>query len=272
MAGRSLANQVSTINMLSVVLAIHNEAKNLPACLAAIEQLADEVVIVDGESSDNSAQIARQFGAQVFTTTNKPNFHIHKQLAMDKATGELILQLDADEIVDDELANWIRKLRTQIDSKQPPSEVAWWIKRKNLFLGSYLKKGGQYPDPVIRLYRRGKARLPQQDVHEQMTVDGPIGWAEGHLLHNSNPSFSDYLRKFDTYTSFKAQQLYAQKLTISLWHSLLYICLKPSATFISLYIRHRGYVDGIPGFVFAVGSGLHHLIAYLKLWEMYAQH
>lgn len=259
--------------MISVVLATHNEAKNLASCLKAVQTWADEIVIADGESTDETIKIAKTFGAKIINTTNKANFHINKQLAMDAAQGQLVLQLDADEIVDTELAQFIQSLdhalkqhNYQVDPTEP---VAWWLKRKNFLLQTWLSKGGQYPDPVIRLYLNGKARLPQKDVHEQMAVDGPTATAEGHLLHYSNPRFSDYLRKFNTYTSFKADQLFEQKLPINFLSAVKFLIILPISTFLSLYLRHRGYVDGLAGFVFASWSGLHHTFAFLKLWEKY---
>lgn len=258
--------------MISVVLATHNEAKNLPSCLKTVQSWADEIIVADGESSDETVQIARRFGAKIISTTNKANFHINKQLAMDAATGELILQLDADEQVDEELAAFIQKLHAQLARTNfqvsPTDPVAWWLRRKNFLLQRWLSKGGQYPDPVIRLYIRGKAELPQQDVHEQMRVHGQTATADGHLLHYSNPHFSDYLRKFNTYTSFKAQQLKEQQLQLNFFNSCKYLFWLPITTFLSLYLRHRGYVDGLAGFVFASWSGLHHALAYLKLWEL----
>lgn len=258
--------------MISVVLAIHNEAKNLPKCLEAVKHFADEIIIVDGESTDDSVKIARSFKATVIATTNKPNFHINKQMGMDKARGELVLQLDADEVVDEELAAFIVKTHKNLVKGNVKSlPAAWWVKRRNWMLGRFMKKGGQYPDPVIRLYQKGKARLPQKDVHEQMQVDGEIGWADGHLLHYANPTFADYLRKFNTYTSFKASQLETAKLSLSWLHSLQYLVWKPLSTFLMLYFRHKGFMDGMAGFVFALMSGLHHAVAYLKLWELYDQ-
>jgi glycosyltransferase involved in cell wall biosynthesis len=256
--------------MISVVLATYNEEKNLEKCLNSVASFANEVVVVDGESSDSTVKIAKKLGARVIVTSNKANFHINKQMAMDEAKGDLILQLDADEVVDKELAEFIQKTErdvlNNVDANLPS---AWWIKRKNWFMGRFLTKGGQYPDPVIRLYVKGKARLPQKDVHEQMVVDGRVSWAEGHLLHFGNPSFAEYLRKFNTYTSFKAQQLYEKKLPINLPNSFLYLKWKPLSTWFSLYVRHKGFVDGVPGFVFATFSGVHHALAYIKLWELY---
>lgn len=254
--------------MISVVLATHNEAANIERCLESVKSFADEIVIADGESTDNTIELVQKYEAKIIPTTNKANFHINKQIAMDAAKGDLVLQLDADEVIDEELAQFIMKV-----AQNPDGKVAWWIRRKNFFMGRFLKKGGQYPDPVIRLYVNGKARLPQKDVHEQMIVHGETGWAEGHMLHYGNPTFADYMRKFNTYTSFKEQQLYDAHLRISFLNTWKYVIWKPVATFFSIYFRHRGYVDGISGFVFALFSGLHHSVAYLKLWEMtHAQH
>lgn len=254
--------------MLSIVLATHNEAANLERCLNAIKDLADEIVIVDGDSEDQTVAIADRFQVKVIPTTNKTNFHINKQMAMDAAQGDLVLQLDADEVVDQELHDFIQESHQKLlnNEKLP---AAWWLKRRNWFMGKFLRKGGQYPDPVIRLYQKGKAHLPQKDVHEQMVVEGEIGWAKGHLLHYSSPTFADYLRKFNTYTSFKAQQLAESKTSINLINIIQYFLLKPLFTFLSLFFRHRGYVDGVAGFTFALFSGLHYPVAYMKLWEVY---
>ena len=257
--------------MLSVVLATYNEEKNIEQCLKSITDIADEIIVVDGSSTDKTQALAKKLGARVVTTTNKPNFHINKQMAMDLAQGELVLQLDADEYPDTQQKEFIQKIHQNIlDSgyKFSNQPVAWWLKRKNYFLGHFFKKGGQYPDPVIRLYINGYAELPQKDVHEQMVVKGQIAWAEGHLIHYANPTFTDYLRKFNTYTSFKAQQLLNSGLQINALTTFEYLCIKPLKTFLQLFIRHRGYVDRIPGFVFAVMSGMHHSVAFLKLWEL----
>ncbi|MEN8252832.1 MAG: glycosyltransferase family 2 protein [Patescibacteria group bacterium] len=265
--------------MISVVLATHNEEKNLSRCLESVRAFADEIIVVDGESSDDTVKIAKKFKSKLIKTTNKANFHINKQMGMDRARGKLILQLDADEVVDEALKNFILELNNKLEAssykqilnfKISSSElpVAWWIKRKNLFLGRWLKKGGQYPDPVIRLYINGYAKLPKKDVHEQMKVNGKVSWAKGHLLHYSNPEFKDYMEKFNRYTSFKAQQLETKKVKVNMKNSFLYLIWMPLSTFFSLFIRHKGFIDRVAGFVFALFSGLHHAVAYLKLWEM----
>lgn len=250
--------------MLSVVLATHNEEKNLARCLESIKSIATEIIIVDGASTDTTVAIASRYTNHIIQTTNKANFHINKQMAIDEASQPLVLQLDADEVVDEALVAYISDLLSQLKTSKTKLASAWWIRRKNYFCGRFLRKGGQYPDPVIRLFLRGKARLPMQDVHEQMQVEGEVAWAEGHLLHYSNPTFADYWRKFQTYTSFKAQQLEAKKIKKNSWSLVEYVLWKPIHTFFLIYIRHKGFVDSWQGFLFAYFSGLHHAVAYLK--------
>ena len=211
---------------LSIALATFNEEKNLTRCLEAIKGWADEIVVVDGNSTDKTREIAKKFGAKVIKTTNKPIFHINKQIAIDHCLGEWILQLDADEIVSAELKKEIlaiikkdkfepkstkddkeKNLERELD-KQTDEIVAYWISRKNFFLGRWLRKTGQYPDPVIRFFKKGKAKLPCKSVHEQMEVQGETSWLKGHLNHYPYPSFAEYLRKSNRYTSLSAQELF----------------------------------------------------------------
>ncbi len=266
---KNKSKKSSTI--LSVALATYNEEQNIVECLNSVRTLADEIVIVDGSSTDETVELARKAGARVIITDNKPIFHINKQLAMDNVAGKLILQLDADEIVDDELHAFLLKLKEtfingEYDVKTQP--VAWWIKRNNFFLGTFMRKGGQYPDAVIRLYVNGYASLPQKDVHEQMDVNGKTGFAEGHLIHYSNKTFGDYLRKWNAYTSLSAEALAKEHSNPNFLLFINYLFLKPIYTFFLLYFRHKGLLDGFPGFVFALMSGIFHQMVYLKYWEL----
>lgn len=255
---------------LSVVLAVHNEEKMLAACLEAVREVANEYVIVDGESTDNTVIIAKQFGATVISTTNKVNFHINKQIAIDAASHEIVLQLDADEVADEALLSFVKALKTSPSPTTPDAIVAWQIARKNFFLGRWLSKGGQYPDMVIRLFYKGKAHLPQQHVHEQLAVDGAVGVADGHLLHYANPTFTNYMMKFNRYTTAEAVRLLENNQPVAT--SFASFVVKPLQMFFSLYVRHRGYVDGLPGFLFALLSALHHPFVWLKYQELEHAH
>ena len=249
---------------LSVALATLNEERSLGNCLDSVKGLADEVVVVDGSSSDRTVEIAKFFGAKVIVTDNKPIFHINKQQAIDECQGEWILQLDADEVVTPELAEEIR----QVVEKDTDLPAAYWIKRKKMFLGRWIKKGGQYPDPVIRLFRRKKAFLPCKSVHEQMVIEGEISWLKNPMLHFPTPSFSVYITKDNRYSTLTALQMKEKNLSLGLFDSMIQIILTPLKVFLSIYIWHKGFLDGFPGFVFAFYSGLHQMTAYIKYWEI----
>src|SRR3989344_5692758 len=135
---------------ISAALATFNEEKNITECINSLKLFADEIVVVDGSSLDKTRDIAKKLGATVIKTTNKPMFHINKNMAIDSCTGKWVFLIDADERVSSKLADEIKKT-----VRQNPKQNGFWINRKNWFLGGYLKKGGAYPDPVIRLFRNG---------------------------------------------------------------------------------------------------------------------
>ncbi len=250
---------------LSVVLATHNEADNIGSCLKSIADIADEIIVVDGESTDNTCKLAEKLGAKVFQVKNQPLFHINKQIALEKAKGQWILQLDADEQVDDELKLSIQQV---LQEKSLRSNInGYFLKRKNYFLSRWLKKGGQYPDPVIRLVHRGYAHFPQKSVHEQITVEGSVGTLDGHLLHHTAPTFSRYLQNSNRYTSLTATEFKNKHLKLNFLNWINYLLIKPCFTFFNLFLRHKGFLDNFPGFVFALFSSLHWPIAFMKYWE-----
>jgi len=251
---------------LSVAIATFNEERTLAACLASIKSLVDEIVVVDGTSTDKTLEIAKSFGAKVILTDNKPIFHINKQMAIDACQGEWILQLDADEIIPPELSKEINSLITNY--QLPITFNAFWIKRKKMFLGRWIKKGGQYPDPVIRLFKKGKAKLPCKSVHEQMQVEGEVGWLENPMVHLPTPSFSVYLTKDNRYSTLTALELKEKKVALNFSSMVNFLFFKPFGVFFSQFIRHRGFLDGFPGFVFAFYSAVHWTSGYIKYWEM----
>lgn len=247
---------------LSVALAVFNEEQNLDACLCAVVSWADEIVLVDGGSSDRTIEIAKKYKACVIQTDNPPIFHINKQKALDACRGDWILQLDADEIVDESLRREIQSIISQSKSND-----AYYLPRKNYFIGHWLRKGGQYPDYLIRLFRNGKGKFPCKSVHEQIAVSGPTGYLKNPLLHYTNPTFREYWRKADTYTTLAALEFKIKHIKKNPFIFFYYMIMKPAWTFVRLFIRHKGFVDGIWGFLFALFSGLHFAITYWKyLW------
>ncbi|MDD2482706.1 MAG: glycosyltransferase family 2 protein [Candidatus Shapirobacteria bacterium] len=259
-----MKNQLKTI---SVAIATYNEENNIAKCLEAVVDWVDEIIIADGTSQDKTIEIASKFkNVKIIKTTNKPIFHLNKNIAIDGCTSDWILQLDADEIVTPELKNEIISyLKKDIDEVK---ENAFWIPRKNYFLGAFLKKGGQYPDPTIRFYKNGKGRLPCVDVHEQAKIEGEIGWLKNDLEHYADTSFSKYLLRHNRYTTLLAQELQQKNTPINFISFLNFYLFKPLWWFLKTFFRHRGYVDGFPGFVFSFYSALRFPIMYTKYWEL----
>ncbi|MCL4397652.1 glycosyltransferase family 2 protein [Patescibacteria group bacterium] len=244
---------------LSVTLATFNEEKFLPRCLDSVKDIADEIVIADGKSLDRTVEIAKKYKAKVISTTNKPNFHINKRMANDAATGEWILQLDADEVVSPALKKEIADTLESI-----PEENGFWIPRANFFLGRFLKKGGTYPDYTMRLYRRGKGNLPAKSVHEQAVVEGKTGYLKNDLLHYNNPTFGVYLdRRFNRYSDIMAKEVNGGWFQYLFWRPLF----DPLQGFVIVYFRHLGFLDGFPGFVWALFQALLFPVAYFKSIE-----
>ena len=246
---------------ISVVLAVFNEEDNLKNCLESVKAFAWEIVIVDGGSTDKTLDIANEFGAVIIRTDNPPNFHINKNKAIDEARGDWILQLDADEVVSDELA---KEIKNVISLKS--DTAGYWIPRQNFFLGRFLTKGGQYPDYTLRLYRRGRGKLPVKDVHEQAVVEGEGGYFKNDLMHLRDRNFSIYMERFNRYTDLLATQIKDEGAKKNIISFSNYIFIKPIIWFVKTYLRHRGYVDGFPGFVFALFSALRFPVAYIKFW------
>lgn len=277
---------------LSVAIATFNEEKNIEKCLNSIREIADEIVIVDGSSTDKTVEIAAKFNAKIIVTTNPPIFHINKQKAIDASSGDWVLQLDADEVVgkklSDEIKSVIKMSNEEIEEyeknipqlfrrhqeilKARDGQIgeetgdynAFFIARSNYFLGRFLKYGGVYPDGVIRLFKRNKARLPQKDVHEQYNVSGRVGWLRENLLHYDSPTFSKYIKRNNRYTTLMAKQFREQKLPKNPLTAINYLIIKPIYWFVSTFIRHKGFMDLWQGFVFSFFSSLRFPVAYIK--------
>lgn len=243
---------------LSVVLATYNEEKNLFECLDSIKDFADEIIIVDGGSSDKTVEIGKKFKAKVLITSNPRMFHINKQKAIDLATKDWIFQLDADERVTQESK---REIQGEINAA---IHDGYWIPRKNFFLGRFLMKGGQYPDYTLRLYKRGKGKLPQKDVHEQAVVEGTTGFLKHPLIHIADPNFSRYFNRFVRYTNLLAENFKKEKIGYNPIMLVKYMIILPIWWFLLTYIRHKGFMDSWQGFVFSFFSALRFPVAYYK--------
>lgn len=270
---------------LSVALAIFNEKSTIARCIESVYDIADEIVVVDGGSTDETLSILKKLDKKgimkVFHEENPPMFHINKQKALEKCTGDWILQLDADEVVSAELGKEILlRLEPDQDDRmaqdntsvtlngvKSPSPVAYWIPRLNYFLDKPLRKGGQYPDPTIRLYKNGVAHFPCKTVHEQVVINGEVGWLKNDLLHYPYATFTAYVEKWVRYARLEAEEKHKKGMRPSVQNAVKYGIFMPKMWFFKTYFRHRGYADGFPGFVFSLFSSLRYLVEYIFLYE-----
>lgn len=279
---------------LSVVLAVYNEEKNLPICLESVKDLVSEIIVVDGGSTDKTVEIAKSFGAKVTITNNPPIFHINKQKALKQASEEWILQLDADEVVSKKLADEIIKVvnmsEEEIENYQrsfPKRKLflrhqrlleerdgsigtgsgsynAFFFPRLNYFLGKYLKYGGVYPDGVIRLVKRGKAYFPCKSVHEQIIVEGKVGWLQHDLYHIDSPSFKRYWERNSKYIDLLASELKRDQVGKNFIQFINYCLIKPVWWFFLTQFRYKGILEGPQGIIFSFFSALRFPRAYLR--------
>ena len=253
-------------NKLSVCLAVFNEEANIERALQAVKNLADEIIVVDGESNDETVRLAKKVSpkVKVYSYPNPDNFLLNRQRAMDKATGDWILALDADEIVTPALEKEIKAVL------QKPDKVAYNIARLSYFLGQPLKKGGVYPDYCLRFFKRGVGKIPLKTIHDQVEINAKkedIGCLENDLAHYSYPSFQVYLRKWIQYCDHEADVLERKGIRPSFSLFLRYAVFYPKWWFLKTYFRHKGFRDGFPGFVFSFFSAIRYLAIYTKLYE-----
>ncbi len=282
---------------LSIVLAVRNEELNLANCLDSIKGIADEIVIVDEYSTDRTVEIAKKYGARIYEEPHHEIFHITKQKALDLAKGEWILQLDADEIITPELREEIKEIVKMSDSEINKRRIvnkkkwnlfmrherlveqrdgsigtkegeiaAFFIPRVNLFLGKPLIHAGVYPDPAIRLVKKGKAHFGLKSVHDIMQIDGKVSWLVNDMLHNDSPTLSKYIMRLNRYTDLHATELSEKKAPKNILYFYYYCIFKAKMKFLSLYFRHKGFKDGLRGFLWSAFSAWHFPIAYFKYW------
>lgn len=244
---------------LSVIVITRDEAARLPTCLASVA-FADEIVVVDSGSRDDTVPIAERAGARVIRTADWPGFGLQKQRALDAARGLWVLSLDADEWLDDELAASIRAVVRA--SPGPADPVGYELGRVSAFCGQWMRGGSWYPDRALRLVRRERARFTPDRVHERLSVDGPVATLPGRLLHNSIADLHDALDKMNRYTSGRATDLQERGRRGGLGSALGHAAW----AFARSYLLRLGFRDGRLGFVLAALDAQSTYYRYLKLW------
>jgi len=246
---------------LSALVITKNEAENIRDCLTSL-QWAEEIIVVDAESADDTVARAREFTDKIFIRRWE-GFSAAKNFALAQCAGDWVLWIDADERVTPELRDEIR-----IALDHASAAAGFEMPRLANFLGKWIRHGGWYPGYVLRLFRRDAGRFNDKPVHEGVQVDGKIERLKNHLLHYTDRNLQHYFGKFNRYTSLAADELQYRRRRFRLWDLLL----RPSWFFFRMYVLKAGFLDGVQGFILARLSAAYVFTKYAKLWEIQNAH
>jgi glycosyltransferase involved in cell wall biosynthesis len=240
----------------SVIIAAKDEAAEIADCIASVSW-AEEVIVVENDSVDDTVAIARAKGAVVFS---HPFTTIGRQrnAAIARARHEWILVVDADERGTPELAAEIAGVLAAVGST-----VAYRIRRRNFFLGREIRHGGWERDRPVRLFRN-RMRYDERPVHEHVMTDGVVGELREPLIHYPYASLSEYFAKLERYSGWWAEQSFARGKRARVWT----VALKPPARFVSMYVLRAGFLDGAAGVVVAALAAMSVAAKYARLWEL----
>jgi glycosyltransferase involved in cell wall biosynthesis len=242
---------------LSVAIIAKNEAERIADCLASVAW-ADEVVVVDSDSTDATRDIARSRGARVHEIPWR-GFGLQKQAAVDLASHDWVLSLDCDERVTPELAAEIERVLGE-----DASHDAYSIPRRTFLGKKEIRHCGWYPDRTVRLFDRRKARFSESLVHEQVLASGPVGKCREHMLHYSFTGLEQLLGKLNHYSELSARQMFDSGRRCNAFD----LVVRPVAAFLKTYVFRAGILDGVEGLTISVTSALGTLAKYAKLREL----
>lgn len=244
---------------ITVVVSAYNEEKTLGRCLASVRDFADEIIVVDNTSTDQTIAVAKKFTKRIYSQPNILMLNVNKNFGFAQATGDWILNLDADEEIPPELA---REISTVVRSNQV--ENGFWIKRKNIIFGKWIRHGLWWPDKQIRLFRRDKGKFPCRHIHEYIAVEGRIGELEVPYIHYNYETVHQYLTKIDRASTSEAISLGEMKYQLAWYDAVRF----PVSDFLKIYFAQEGYKDGLHGLVLALFQASYSFMVFAKFWEM----
>ncbi len=243
---------------LSVVVLTKNEERNIKDCLESVHNWADEIIVLDDESSDKTVEIAVKYGAKIIHR-KMDNEGRQRNFGYGQAKNQWVLSLDADERV----TPGLREEISAALNKETPCN-GFTIPRRN-YIGNYwVRYGGWYPSPQLKLFRKDKFRYEEAGVHPRAFMDDPCGHLKADLLHYSYRDLSDFLAKMNNQTTREAQKWYSQNKPMRLGKFLW----RTYDRFFRSYLGKKGWKDGYLGFVVAYFAGLYQFLSYLKYREL----
>jgi glycosyltransferase involved in cell wall biosynthesis len=247
---------------ISVCIVAFNEEANITRTLQSVQGIADEIIVVDSHSTDRTVEQAKALGAKVYIEDWK-GFAAQKNSANARATCDWILSLDADEEVSPELAASIRDLRKP--GQPEPTVDGFFMPRRNLYMGRWIKHGGYYPDRKLRLIKRALAKFELRDVHEDMKLPENTGLLKGDLIHHAYPQLESFIDHANRYSSLSAQMVVKER---PAGFSLFDIVVRPSFRFFYNYIVRGGFFDGREGLLVHMNHSAYVSWKYAKAWEL----
>lgn len=251
------------MTQLSVIIITYNEAANIEACLESVS-FADEVIVLDSGSTDGTPDLARGMGVVVRVTADWPGFGAQKARALDLARYPWVLSLDADERITPALRTEI----LEVISDSASLNDVYCFPRLSSYCGQFMKHSGWYPDLVVRLFRRGKAKFSDDLVHERLVSQGPVGRLKSTLIHLSFPDFESVLDKVNRYSTAGAQGMARKGKGASLWGAIGH----GTWAFFRTYVLRRGFLDGQLGLALAISNAEGTYYRYAKRWLMSRKH
>lgn len=244
------------MNSLSVILITRNEQANLDACLSSIREIANEIVVVDSNSSDDTLAIAKSYNAVISSPSDWPGFGAQKNRALDLATQDWVLSIDADERLSQALRDEIKAVLSN------PLADCYAIPRRSYYCGRLIDYSGWNPDFVTRLFKRGTSRFSDHLVHEKLLTSSPASSLKSPMLHFSVVNFSQVLSKIDRYSTDSAQQAFLAGKKSSVSKAVLH----GFWAFVRTYFFKLGFLDGSHGLALAISNAEGSYYRYLKLW------
>lgn len=241
---------------ISAIVITYNEAANIGECLTSLKW-CDEIIVVDSNSTDDTVKIAGEFTKNIHIVDNLP-YGEKRNIGIDKATGDWIIWLDADERVSAELKDEVTGI---IDNNS--ANEAYQINRKSYFINKFIKHCGWYPDYTLRLFKKSTGiRFNDSLVHEKAVYRGATGKLKNDILHYTDRDFEHYISKLNKYTTLSAEELKAKGRKAGFFD----IIFRPAFTFFKMYFLKLGILDGYIGLVLCTLSSIHVMTKYSKLY------
>lgn len=244
---------------LSVTLITFNEAEKIGRALSSVAELADEIIVVDSFSTDDTQWICRDFTSQ-FLQTRWRGYRDQKQFALEQAGHEWVLSLDADEALSPELLEEIQRWKAETDD----GVDGYYLPRLNYFMGRWIRHTTWYPDWQLRLFRRARGRWQGGRVHESVRVEGRTTRFRYPIQHYSYRDVSEYLMQLENFSSLAAADYFDSGRRCGPFE----LMVQPVAEFLKNYLLRRGFQDGIPGLAVSVLASTSVFFKFLKLWEL----